>query len=333
MSNACSGLVFRFSISSFLASNPTCSLSAQRTALRCILPSRTSAYGKDYQSRSLSTIQCNTGYNLCSPRGWIPPAPASKITVRTLKKKKVSTPKTPKRQDESKIILRENQGLLAKPQIYKLNWRDWSDETGIPLPDGELDAKKITSIFGKGVVSTNDGNYILKVLQWRRLSGALVEYGVKFPEDGYNRSVYTAGLEFLRNQYPVDEEANAEKWINEESRRMEADEIRERAARLGIQKRQTELEYVLKDEGNDPGLQGSAYGRAMYGRSVLEEIQDTHAQRQAERRKKEEEERAKAEAEGRIYTGPREIASLKDVRQWAIDLGTVFYYFSLCYMC
>lgn len=165
-------------------------------------------------------------------------------------------------------------------EVEEVDWRDYDDGTGMPLPNGPLEPDQITRIFGDDVLSTNDGNYILMVLQHRRVSGSLVERGLTFPDVGFPREVYEKGLEHLRNTYPVDEEEAAKDFLEEEAKRLEEEGLVHRAYTVGL--------YKSEDPDNKD-FQGTNYGQR-YSRSWLVERQK---EIQADKARKEEEEEQK----------------------------------------
>ena len=114
-------------------------------------------------------------------------------------------------------------------------WRDYDPAGGMPLPDGERDVRQLKAIFsGKGIDPAT-GNYILSVVYWRRQSGALIDYGLHFPEDsGVSGDMAMEGLEYLRKLDPdFDEEAAGALWATEESERVK-DELVQQGVDQGV---------------------------------------------------------------------------------------------------
>ena len=182
-----------------------------------------------------------------------------------------------------------------KPTIF--SWRKYNDENGMPLPNKALDQLQITSIFGSDV-GVDTGNHILRILQYRRLSGSLAEHGLHFdnPELANIDGTQNA-LDYLRNTYPVDEEAAAGRWAEEEAIRVERQLI-ERSQSLGFYKKDD-----TSAETPAP-MQGTEYGQR-YGLSGLESIRRENERAYEQRMKIEEAKRNEIEQS----LGPNETAS------------------------
>lgn len=153
-----------------------------------------------------------------------------------------------------------------------LTWRDYDPEGGMPLPGGERSQSEINAIFNGRDVDVDTGNYILSVMHWRRMSGALIDVGLDFPsESGVTREQALLGLEFVRSQLPnVDEADNGSQWAQEEEQRLR-EELAARAVKLGLYKPTSEdlakEEYEEELEMSD---QGTEAGRSRSGESVLQ---------------------------------------------------------------
>jgi rhomboid-like protein len=147
-----------------------------------------------------------------------------------------------------------------------VTWRDYDPEGGMPLPDGERSQAEIDAIFGSEGMDVDTGNYILSVMQWRRLSGALIDVGLDFPiARQISRSHALKGLEYLRSlDSAFDEQAAGSVWAEEETERLR-DELRERAVSLKLYKADP-----VEEEESD---QGTEYGRAKTGGSALQQMQ------------------------------------------------------------
>jgi rhomboid-like protein len=147
-----------------------------------------------------------------------------------------------------------------------VTWRDYDPEGGMPLPDGERSQAEIDAIFSSEGMDVDTGNYILSVMQWRRLSGALIDVGLDFPiARQISRSHALKGLEYLRSlDSAFDEQAAGSVWAEEETERLR-DELRERAVSLKLYKADP-----VEEEESD---QGTEYGRAKTGGSALQQMQ------------------------------------------------------------
>lgn len=146
-----------------------------------------------------------------------------------------------------------------------VTWRDYDPEGGMPLPDGERSQAEIDAIFGTEGMDVETGNYILSVMQWRRLSGALIDVGLDFPIiRQISRSQALQGLEYLRSlDSAFDEQAAGSRWAEEETERLR-DELRERAVSLKLYKADP-----VEEEESD---QGTEYGREKTGASALQQM-------------------------------------------------------------
>lgn len=147
-----------------------------------------------------------------------------------------------------------------------LTWRDYDPEGGMPIPIGELSQPVINVVFGGEEIDAETGNYILNVMHWRRMSGALIDSGLDFPKSsGVTKDAALQGLQFVRTLVPdFDEKAAGQRWAEEESLRLQQ-EIQARSIKLGIYKQ--EPEDVVEDEEIQ---QGTEYGRERSGESQLQ---------------------------------------------------------------
>lgn len=131
-----------------------------------------------------------------------------------------------------------------------------------PLSDAQIKA-----IFGRSKISAKLGNRALEVLQARRLEGTL---DLDLPADitrALSQSQLDAGLEWLRVNYPVDEDDAILARIEREDREAEEKLVR-RAEQLGLYKPQSgSYEAELGEEGSP------------YGKSVLKEAREANEKR------------------------------------------------------
>lgn len=166
---------------------------------------------------------------------------------------------------------------LPPEEDGELTWRDFDPEGGMPLPDGERSQAEINAVFGGEQVDAENGNYILSVMHWRRMSGALIDTGLDFPNrSGVGREQALRGLQYVRTLVPgFDEQEAGQRWAEEESVRLQ-DEIRERSIKLGIYKRDPADEI---EEEEEESQQGSEYGR---DRSRESELVKHRLQREAQ---------------------------------------------------
>ncbi|TLD34356.1 rhomboid family protein [Venturia nashicola] len=152
----------------------------------------------------------------------------------------------------------------------------------------ELSADQIVAIFGPGT-PFDLGMQILQELQMRRVSGELQDKGIDLSELDVTEVQAMAGLNYLRDNFPVDEEAAAKEWQQLEIERL-TKAIEDRAERVGLYKKK-EVEY---EEEEEPEERRPKQVTNVYGESVL-------VQRQKEMKAKEEaEEKAKKEEAEKI---------------------------------
>lgn len=159
----------------------------------------------------------------------------------------------------------------------------------MPLPSGELDQTTIVGIFGPNMDDIK-GNQVLRLVNYRRISGSLIDVGVSFPQDlGISEQTAIKALDYLRQKYPEfnEQEAGAA-WAESEIMKAEQ-EYMDRAENLGLYRR----------EKGEPAIQpqGTDYGRSRYGDSALAALRKENKSRwmEEDRKKKEAEEAREAE--------------------------------------
>ncbi|KXT04240.1 hypothetical protein AC578_7953 [Pseudocercospora eumusae] len=254
-------------------------------------------YAKSTSTRSFaqwSTAKPDRLLNLKSSKALSPApacykAPFSTFSCLAAKSKQTSStrktqkPPPPQNRAEKARVARKNKAKLqpaqtvathterlpVEPESEQLSWRDYAPEGGMPLPGGERSQSQIDAIFQGEEIDVDTGNYVLSVVHWRRMSGALIDVGLDFPEtSGVTSDQALKGLEYVRTLLPnVDEAANAETWAEEEQQRLSED-IQARAVKLGLYKA-PEGEEPEPESAPEESQQGTAYGRERYGESVL----------------------------------------------------------------
>ncbi|BCS25625.1 rhomboid protease PCP1 [Aspergillus puulaauensis] len=141
-------------------------------------------------------------------------------------------------------------------------------EQGVQLRDEPFSKAEIEQVFGtRTKISPAMGNRVLSVLQARRLAGTL---DLDFPADikrVTRPATLDMGLEYLRKNYPLDEDAAIIARIEREERETEEKLIR-RAEDMGLYKPQSGSYGAELGEKNDPS-----------GRSVLAEIRKRNEER------------------------------------------------------
>lgn len=104
------------------------------------------------------------------------------------------------------------------------------------FPFGDQSAEEISTIFGQDV-SRVEANAVLRTLHRRRASGSLVELGVHIEKSSIPAEASVKALEWLREKYPVDEQAAANRWADTEAEKLQQTYIA-RAEKLGLYKKE-----------------------------------------------------------------------------------------------
>jgi hypothetical protein len=138
----------------------------------------------------------------------------------------------------------------------------------------QLSASQVESILGPGL-TFDEGMQVLQELQNRRVTGSLAEEGISFPNDAVITPGHAErGLNWLRENYPVDEETAAAEWAEEEAAKLEA-QYTQRAEELWLYKKNDDEPEVQQIQQHDEG--------GLYGQSVLEQRQkEVKARKEAE---------------------------------------------------
>ncbi|KAI5369156.1 Putative peptidase S54, rhomboid domain, Rhomboid-like superfamily [Septoria linicola] len=182
------------------------------------------------------------------------------------------------------------------PDGEQLTWRDYDPEGGMPLPGGERSQAEINAIFNGEDVDVDTGNYILSVLHWRRMSGALIDVGLRFPRDiQVSKEQALQGLEYVRAQLPdVDEAGNGSLWAKEEEERLR-EEMQARAVKIGLYKpNEADLVQEEYDEIEESD-QGTQEGRERTGASVLQATRQANENEYEQFKREQEEAKLKAQ--------------------------------------
>ncbi|KAH0538638.1 hypothetical protein FGG08_004775 [Glutinoglossum americanum] len=156
----------------------------------------------------------------------------------------------------------------GNPPPNRTSLPSYDPDKGVPFRATPLTPSELSKIF-PSTVSPPLGNLTLKIQHGRRLHGLLSVPDSEFPL--LQPHLAEPALKWLRENYPIDEEAVME---GEEER-----ELRERAERLGL--------YYKPQEG--------VKGGSVYGKSGLEVIRETYEKE--EKRKEKENARKKKEME------------------------------------
>ncbi|KAH9827088.1 Rhomboid protein 1, mitochondrial [Teratosphaeria destructans] len=213
---------------------------------------------------------------------------------------------------------------VAEAGEEELTWRDYDAEGGMPLPgrEADLSQEELDGVFGTTPhpIDRDTGNYILRVLHWRRMSGALIDVGLTFPRwTEASGEQIEHGLQYVRSLVPeYDERAAGAVWAEEESHR-QAEVLRARAVKLGIYRdlegeeeesmtEEEKREAVEFEEREREREQGTEEGRARTGESALLQLR-RHNEAEWEARQAEKAARKEREEIAAIHTqrGPLEL--------------------------
>lgn len=153
-------------------------------------------------------------------------------------------------------------------------------EPRVKIPFGAQSRDSLAQIFGQTDVEYETGNKVLRILHQRRVVGSLVDKGVQIAgsHNVKNDSLQNA-LAWLRQRYPVDEQAAAELWAENEAERLEGTYIA-RAEKLGLYKPLS---------GDEKQQELSTTTKSIYGVSVIDEFKKFHEDRRAREAKEKEE--------------------------------------------
>lgn len=124
--------------------------------------------------------------------------------------------------------------------------------------------KDLTKADFKQIFGTNTtpqkANFILVKLQRRRVSGSLIDEGLEFPEESHvSQEEAERALSWLREKFPMDEEAAAGRWAQEELERLkeqERDVYRKKGQKLGFFKKEDRAEdsaTIAQEDSVDAG--------------------------------------------------------------------------------
>lgn len=180
-----------------------------------------------------------------------------------------------------------------------------------PLPNGPVDEGIIRSIFGKRL-SLVDGNNVLRIIHHRRTAGSLADYGVDNLGKQFthvNRDTALKGLEWLRENYPIDEARAAEEWAEREANRIsyelwladpETESKYKDPARAFKEQMEKEEKERLKQEADNQRMGLLHVGKSQFERN----IEEKRKQRLEEAaRLAEEKEQNEREMETKLATG------------------------------
>lgn len=129
-----------------------------------------------------------------------------------------------------------------------LTWRDYDPQGGMPLVTGDISASDLHEILGRDV-DPEVGNWILRLVNYRRQSGSLIESGVSFPSDqGISTNVAHKALEYLRRIQPeLDEQEAGRIWAQEQLEMLEEEYV-ERAQSSILYEKTPDIQSPREEE-------------------------------------------------------------------------------------
>ena len=177
-------------------------------------------------------------------------------------------------------------------------------------------------VFGSEI-PRKKGNSLLGEIQRRRITGSLAEEGLQFPvELEIDQDQALRGLEWLRANYPMDEEAAAAQWAAEELDRLDAE------TRAYYERRGQELRLYKSDPDKKTRRAPSVHNAVDAG-SVL-----VQRQKEIESIRREEEKRRKEDEIKATQAGAQLSDTNKQVAPWAAKMmaqtGTFTRFVSIC---
>ncbi|KAG5980194.1 hypothetical protein E4U55_004285 [Claviceps digitariae] len=179
----------------------------------------------------------------------------------------------------------------SKPKIlshYEDLPKDYRDQIGLNFSAHDLSDEEISVVFGRGM-NAAAGNRLLRILHGRRVAGTLEDPAFAVNTAQYPTQLITSGLEYLRQNVPVNEVLNAglraEDELNQMDREMEEREAKKKA-----------------DEGAhgssiDAPIAATAPVDPVYGKSAFDRIRARNIAKQKVLDQAAEEERLAREAE------------------------------------
>ncbi|KAF4549418.1 Rhomboid-like protein 1 [Elsinoe fawcettii] len=141
----------------------------------------------------------------------------------------------------------------------RLTWRNYDPDGGLPLPSGDLKPTELNAVFSEKVEDAEVGNWIIRLMNWRRQSGALIDKQIDFPRDfGVSRKQAYEALVYLRKTFPdFDEQSAGVAWAEEQINQVSSEYVA-RAEKLGIYRKDTSVEH----EDEVPLSSSDVYGES-----------------------------------------------------------------------
>ncbi|KAF2094833.1 rhomboid-domain-containing protein [Rhizodiscina lignyota] len=185
------------------------------------------------------------------------------------------------------------------------------------LPEQPFTDTQIKQIFGANAdIDSDTGNYLLSVIHYRRETGSLAEHGVgPTIHEVWSEEMGQRGLKWLRERYPLDEEAAAADWAEHEAAKLEDNMYIKRGQQLGLYKRDKDSE--VDTEKDDTGWRDIVYGKSgldMIREENIARRAEKHRQKEEEERREEQRQRANAQLELAQAESARKLGRRRDGR-------------------
>jgi hypothetical protein len=185
----------------------------------------------------------------------------------------------------------------------------YDPDLGVAFRASPLTLPELHKIFGPTTLPPSALNLILRVQHGRRIQGLLEVSDSEFTAlPPSHPHIAAKALEWLREKYPLDEEAAAEIAMEGEEQRA----LRRRAEKLGL----------YKPQG------GVSEGGSVYGRSELEAIREANEQ-EAERLEEEKRRLAEEEKKKALAAAAKNQSVVVQTDGGRVgELSTLYYYFT-----
>ncbi|KAF2222876.1 hypothetical protein BDZ85DRAFT_262600 [Elsinoe ampelina] len=228
---------------------------------------RATCQSRNWEGRTLSS--CSNAVKYHRAGGNISSRPLAEVSRRI--QRTFATTRPVLAPNEGSEISIETRSTPSKPSSRQLTWRDYDPDGGLPLPSGDLSATELESVFSEHIEDADVGNWIIRLMNWRRQSGALIDKQIDFPPDlGVSRKQAYEALIYLRKTFPdFDEQSAGVAWAEEQINEVSAEYVA-RAEKLGIYRKDPSVEQ------EEEAALGSS---DVYGESQLVEMRRSNEAR------------------------------------------------------
>ncbi|KAK4181676.1 hypothetical protein QBC36DRAFT_317010 [Triangularia setosa] len=179
----------------------------------------------------------------------------------------------------------------------------YADENGLDFSSQDLTAEQVFAIFGPDIDVYN-ANKLLKIIHGRRVAGTLEDPVVTGRSYGFTVEQRKTALTYLRNQYQIDEIANA--GLRAEDELAALDALEEETTPENPEGPNVNKTLEESKDSRFQMYKGAAQKKkSVYGESVMDQIRaENEAKWAAEKKRQEEEDAKKAEEEKNGVAGP-----------------------------